>query len=305
MNSPLRNMVISLLNIFIFLLLFSCQSYTEAELAYIKSIDEWHQKRIASLKEKDSWFSLAGLFWLEEGENSFGSDESNDIVFPEDKSADFMGWFYLEDQVVKIKVKSGIKIVNDNNPVEEMSLKNDMEGKPTTLHYGSLSWYVIKREDKFGIRLKDSENPDILNFEGIDRFPVKPEWRIKAEFIPYDPVKMIEIPTVLGTITKEKSPGVLNFTIEGQKYSLDPLGNPGSDSYFVIFADLTNGKETYGAGRFLSVKRAHADSSFYIDFNKAYNPPCAFTKYATCPLPPKQNQLPLEITAGEKKYGDH
>lgn len=292
----------SVLFLLLVVILFSCTSITKEEKQYIQQIDEWHKKRIESLKVKDSWISLAGLFWLNPGENSFGTDKSNDIIFPKGKAADFMGWFDLNDGFVTVRLNPGINISSDDQPVTEMVLQNDNTGKPSILRYESLSWFVIKRQDKYGIRLKDSEHPEFERFTGIDRFAVIPEWKIKAKFIPYDPVKKIEIPTVLGTILEEPSPGYLQFAIDGKTFQLDPTGNINSKKLFLIFADRTNGDETYGAGRFLSVDFPHPDSTIYIDFNKAYNPPCAFTKYATCSLPPKQNQLPIEITAGEKNY---
>ena len=283
-------------------ILFSCTSITKEEKQYIQQIDEWHKKRIESLKMKDSWLSLAGLFWLKSGENNFGSDKLNDIVFPKGKAADFMGWFDLNKDVVTVRLNPGINISSDDQPVTEMVLQNDNTGKPSILRYESLSWFVIKRQDKYGIRLKDSEHPEFERFSGIDRFDVKTGWKVEAKFIPYDQVKKIEIPTIMGTILEEPSPGFLQFEINGETYQLDSMGDIKSKHLFLIFADLTNGDETYGAGRFLSVEFPHPDSTIYIDFNKAYNPPCAFTKYATCPLPPKQNQLPIEITAGEKNY---
>jgi len=293
---------ISILLLLFFVLSISCTTISEEEKQYIQQIDDWYKQRVERLKEKDSWLSLAGLFWLEEGENSFGSDKSNSIIFPEGKAADFMGWFDLENGEVKIRLKPGIKITNKNQPITEMILQNDNSGKPSILKYKSLSWFVVKRQDKYGIRLKDDEHPEFDRFTGIDRYEIDTEWRVKANFVPYNPAKIIEIPTVMGTILEDPSPGFLQFEIDGNLYQLDPTGKMESKRLFLIFADLTNGDETYGAGRFLSIDFPHPDSTVYIDFNKAYNPPCAFTKYATCPLPPRQNQLPLEVTAGEKNY---
>jgi len=295
-------MLKSTLTFLIAAMFFSCSSLSEKDKQYIQQINEWHTKRVERLKEKDSWLSLAGLYWLNEGENSFGSDKSNDIVFPKGKAADFMGWFDLNNGEVKIRLKPGVNITSNDQPITEMILQNDNTKAPTILKYKSLSWFVIKRQDKYGIRLKDSEHPEFERFAGVDRFDVCPDWKIPANFIPYDPAKTIEIPTVLGTIVKDQSPGYLQFEINGEIHQLDPMGKITSKNLFLIFADKTNGEETYGAGRFLSVKFPHPDSTIYIDFNKAYNPPCAFTKYATCPLPPKDNQLKIEVTAGEKNY---
>lgn len=287
----------------IFFVLISCSKLSEEEQVYIQQINDWHKKRIESLTEKDSWLSLAGLFWLKEGENSFGADKTNDIVFPEGKATDFMGWFNLNDGEVKLRVKPGVNITGNDKVISDIIMQNDQTTNPTILKYESLTWFVIKRGEKYGIRLKDNKNPELEAFKGIDRYDVNPGWRIPATFKIYDPVKIIEIPTVLGTVVQDTAPGYLQFEINGKSYQLDPLGSLKSKSLFLIFADQTNGDETYGAGRFLSVDFSHPDSTIYIDFNKAYNPPCAFTKYATCPLPPKQNQLPIEVTAGEKKYG--
>jgi uncharacterized protein (DUF1684 family) len=292
----------SILLFLLFMTLVSCSSLTEEEKIYIQQINDWHHKRIESLKAKESWLSLAGLFWLKPGENSFGSDKSNDIVFPEGKAADFMGWFELNEDEVKIRITPGIIITCEDKPVSEMILQNDNTDKQSVLRYKSLSWFVIKRQDKYAIRLKDSEHPEFERFKGIDRFGVNPDWKIEAKFFPYDPLKKIEIPTIMGTILEQSSPGFLQFEINEKIFRLDSTGDIKSKRLFLIFADQTNGDKTYGAGRFLSVDFPHPDSTIYIDFNKAYNPPCAFTKYATCPLPPKQNQLPIEIKAGEKNY---
>ena len=153
-----------------------------------------------------------------------------------------------------------------------------------------------------GIRLRDSENPRIAGFTGIERFPVSEKWRIEAQFKPYDSVKIISVPTVLGTIDQSPCTGALVFEIDGREYSLDPITDEGSPGFFIIFGDATNGKETYGAGRFLGAEAAGPGGKVILDFNKAYNPPCAFSPFATCPLPPKQNVLPVAVTAGEKAY---
>jgi uncharacterized protein len=295
-------MLKSIIMFTILVIFVSCTSLSEEEKQYIQQIDDWHNKRVERLKAKDSWLSLAGLFWLNEGENSFGSNKTNDLVFPEGKATDFMGWFDLKNGEVKVRLKPGIDITLNDQPLKDMIMQNDNTGKPSILRYESLSWFVIKRENKYGIRLKDSEHPEFDRFAGIERFDVDMDWRVEAKFIAYNPVKIIEVPTVLGTILKDPSPGYLQFDIDGKSFQLDPTGKIESKRLFLIFADQTNGDETYGAGRFLVIDFPHPDSTIYIDFNKAYNPPCTFTIYATCPLPPRQNQLPIKITAGEKNY---
>jgi uncharacterized protein (DUF1684 family) len=278
----------------------------KADEDYLKSIDEWHQKRIEGLKAPDSWLSLAGLFWLKDGENRFGTDPSNDVVFPEDNAPAEMGVFILDNGRVTVKVNEGVEIRHDKEPVTTLEMKSDMTGDPTFLNYGTLSWFVIQRGDQIGIRLRDSANPKIAGFQGIERFPVSEKWRIEARFEPYDSVKTIAVPTVLGTISESPCSGALVFDIDGREYSLDPIAEEGGNGYFIIFGDDTNGTETYGAGRFLSASAAGPDGKVILDFNKAYNPPCAFSPYATCPLPPEQNILPLAVKAGEKAYaGGH
>ncbi len=269
---------------------------------YKKEIDTWHSRRINNLKKENSWLNLAGLFWLKEGENKFGSSKTNDIIFPEKKAPDFIGSIFLNDSITTIKIISGIYVYADGNLVSEIELKNDMTGKPTLLELGSLKWYIIKRGDKYGIRLRDIDADLVKNFEGIERFPVNENWKIEADFEPYNPPKEISIPTILGTVEEDFSPGVLKFKIDDKDYTIDPVSS--GKKLFIIFADETSGEETYGAGRFLYANGPDSTGKVIIDFNKAYNPPCAFTKYATCSLPPKQNHLRVRITAGEKNYGE-
>jgi uncharacterized protein (DUF1684 family) len=165
---------------------------------------------------------------------------------------------------------------------------------------GSLSWYLIKRENKYGIRLKDSEAPLLKEFIDVEMFDIDSAYRIPAQFIEYKIPKEIVIPTAIGTFVKSKAFGKLKFTIKGKEFTLEPSIE--DNEYFVVFGDLSNGEETYGAGRFLSIEKPDSSEKLYIDFNKAYNPPCAFTKYATCPLPRKENFLKIKILAGEKNY---
>lgn len=287
--------------IFIF---FSCEENLKEKgnPDYIAEIKAWHKRRIENLKKENGWLNLVGLYWLKEGENKFGSDKSNDIIFPKNAPA-FIGKFFLKDSTVKLEVNDGIDVTSNGKKIKSIELKNDMQGKPTILEYNSLRWFVIKRGNKFGIRLRDLESELVKNFKGIETFPVNEDWKIEAKFEPYNPPKKILVPNVLGMIEEENSPGALVFNKDGKEFRIDVLDE--GNSYFLIFADETSGKETYGAGRFLYVNKPDSSGKIFIDFNKAYNPPCAFTKYATCPLPPKQNYLKLRITAGEKKYGNH
>ncbi len=271
-----------------------------AKIKYIRQIEQWHKKRIANLKKENGWLNLVGLFWLKEGTNKFGSDKSNDIIFPEG-TPKFIGYFILNNGNVKVKINNGLNVKNDDKIIHETELKNDLSGNPTILSYKSFRWFIIKRSDRYGVRLRNLEAPLVKNFKGIDYYPINPEWKVQAIFEKYQDPKILYIPTIIGTVEKDTSYGILKFRLNGKEYHLNPIEE--DNRFFVIFADKTSGVETYGGGRFLYVPKPASSGKTVIDFNKAYNPPCAFTKFATCPLPPKDNYLKLEITAGEKNYG--
>lgn len=278
------------------------QKPAETDQDYVEQINQWHRGRVERLVSPTGWMSLAGLFWLNEGENTFGADSSNDIVFPAGKAPDFIGSFVLENGIVRAKILPGVNVLHEGNPVNEIEMKSDAEGKPTILSHGTLSWFIIKRTDGLAVRLRDTKNPVIESFHGIERYPVDPGWRIEATFEPYNPARSISVPNVFGTIDEEPCPGALVFELEGKTYRLDVIGEMDDEEFFVIFGDETNKDETYPAGRYVYVKNPGSGGKTYIDFNKAYNPPCAFTEFATCPFPPEQNILPLRIETGEKAY---
>lgn len=281
--------------------LVACQTTDKEKVNYIEQIQSWHQARIERLRAKDSWLTLIGLFWLKEGENTFGSDSANTIIFPA-KAPKLLGAFSLREGKVNVRINPQVEVINEGQPVTELLLISDAEGKPTVLTSGSLSWLIIKRGEQYGVRLKDSESPALIQFKDIDMFPIDPAWRIKAKFEPYNPPKKIPVPNVLGQVNEEECPGALAFELNGQTYRLDPLAEADAKQFFIIFADETNGEETYGAGRFLYVDKPDQNGEVIIDFNKSYNPPCVFSEFATCPLPPRQNRLLVKITAGEKNY---
>jgi uncharacterized protein (DUF1684 family) len=277
-----------------------CQNHVEPRIdnEYAKQIEKWRIERLNRLKSPDSWLSLAGLFWLENGENTFGSDAGNDFVFKKKGLPPRIGIFFLKDKSVLFKSVKGVSVNHQDQIIEVISMQNDAQGKPTVLKCDSLSWYVIKRGDRLGVRLKDSRHPRIQQLKQLNTFPIDKNWRIKAVLERYDKPQIIQIPTVLGTVEEQSSPGVLVFEIAGTIYHLHPTGSDGDLS--VIFGDLTNTHETYGGGRFLVIEKPDARGHTWIDFNKAYNPPCVFSPYATCPLPPEKNQLNVRIVAGEK-----
>jgi uncharacterized protein (DUF1684 family) len=278
---------------------FLLTAFTGSDTAYEEQIQQWHQKRIESLKEESGWLNLAGLFWLEEGRNTFGGDEKNDILFPKDKSDPFLGEIVLDKGKVTLKANPDAQIFQGEAPVRELDIFPNE--KPVTLKHKSLRWFVIKRGDKYAVRLRDLESQYLKEFSGIERYPVQEKWRVKARFEPTTG-KKVSITDITGRTADQDSPGTLVFAVDGKEYRLDAVGS--TKNLFIIFADQTNKKETYGAGRFL-YSAVEEDGVAWLDFNKAINPPCAFSPYATCPLPPRQNKLALAVPAGEKRYGEH
>jgi uncharacterized protein (DUF1684 family) len=265
---------------------------------YVSSIQSWKEKRVTGLKK--NWLSLAGLYELQEGENTFGAHQSNDFVFPNPKTPDYIGTFVLKNGKVVVMINNDVHVKHDDEIVTEMELLNDQSGSPTILQSGSLSWYIIKRVDKIYVRLRDSENPDIDKLTKIDNFPLDTAWRLKAQYEPHMTPKIIETVTTSGDPSRIISSGAVGFRINGQYHRLDVWALGDSGRFQTIFADGTSGLETYGAGRFIVVEKSGPGGAYIIDFNKAYNPPCAFTEFATCPIPPPQNRLPVRVTAGEK-----
>lgn len=266
---------------------------------YIADVEQWHQKRIERLKDENGWLTLVGLYWLEEGENTFGSDKGNDIVFPEN-APDKIGTVTLQDTTINLSISDNVKVMSNGNSVQEIFLQHDLTGNPTILEYGSLRWYIIKREEKYGIRLRDTKSTLRKEFKGIERFPVNDNWKFEAKFEIYDPPRTISLPTQLGNVVEEESPGAAVFNFNGNEYRLDAIDT--GKRFWFIFADETNGKETYGAGRYLYMDKPDSLGNMIVDFNYSYNPPCVFTKYATCSFAPEQNHLSIRITAGEKSW---
>ncbi len=275
--------------------------------SYRAEIEAWRAKRMASLKREDGWLTLVGLFWLQEGSNRVGTDPKADrVVLPEGSAPKELGFLDLSGGVVTLKPKPDAGLAVSGKAVAAMALRTDAYAEgPTVLERGRIRFYVIKRGERIGVRVKDSQSPVRLSFHGIDSYPIDAKWRFEARFDAYRPPKSVAVPNILGSIDDEKSPGAVVFAVGGHEYRLDAVTEEGTDELFLIFGDATNGTETYGGGRFLYAKPPGPDGRTVVDFNKAYNPPCVFTPYATCPLPPRANRLPIRIEAGEKTHGNH
>jgi uncharacterized protein (DUF1684 family) len=280
----------------------SAPSPQPPEAEYLAEIESWRAERMEGLRRPDGWLSLAGLYWLDEGGNTVGADPASDLVFPAGKAAPRVGVLQRTGRRVRFEAAAGVRVTVDGDPVASRELVSDVGGEPTTLEHGSLRFYVIERGDRVGLRLKDLDSELLRDFTGIDHYPVDPAWRLAARFVPFAEPKMIPVPNITGDVLEQPSHGRVVFSIGGTEHSLDPLGEP-DGKLFLVFGDETNGDETYGGGRFLYAGPPDADGRLVLDFNRAYNPPCVFTPYATCPLPPPGNRLPLAVLAGEKSFG--
>ena len=269
-----------------------------------KQVEQWKQGRLQRLTAPDGWLSLVGLEWLHPGANRVGSASDNDIVLKVGPA--HLGVVTLAaDGAVKIVLAKDSGASIDGKPAQEATLVDDIQagenGHPTTIAFGTANFYVIERDGRKGLRVKDAEAATRKHFLGLDYYPIDPSWRIVADWVPFDPPHKLEIGSVLGTIDKVDVPGKAVFKRDGHTFELLPYQEePGGELFFVL-ADRTSGKETYGAARFLYAALPK-DGKVILDFNRAYNPPCAFTEYATCPLAPPENRLDVAVTAGEKKY---
>lgn len=267
--------------------------------AYLTSIQDWHKARIDFLKSESGFVNLAGLYWIEEGENTFGSDSSNQIVFPS-KSASRLGSLLLKNGAVYLINSDNVKI-EEASVVDTTVVYNDTTD--LTMSYKSLHWFVIKRGEDFGIRLRDFESPLLDSFDSIDYYPTDEKWKRKATWTPYKEPKNVDFQNMVGMTITYPVYGAFNFEIDGTEYSLEPLGEPEPEGYFVMFYDKTSGHTTYGSGRYLYVPEPDESGNTLVDFNKSFNPPCAFTEFATCLFPHKENRLPIYVNAGEKFSG--
>jgi uncharacterized protein (DUF1684 family) len=266
------------------------------------AVAQWREQRLARLTSENGWLTLVGLFWLKPGENTFGSGHRNTIVLDHPQLARRAGAFTLIGKEVRFDAAAGADITLDGTPVESLPMNPDTSGSATVLASGTLRFYVIERVGQLGVRIRDIAHPLRTQFAGLEYFPVADAWAVRATFHPYEPVKRVPIANVLGMVEDMRAPGYLAFTAAGQEWRLDALlEQEGADSLFLMFADATSGRETYGAGRFMYVPLP-VNGEVPLDFNLAYNPPCAFNEFATCPLPPRQNRLQLRIDAGERTY---
>lgn len=262
--------------------------------AHRAEVTEWQTRRAERLRAEDGWLTLVGLHWLKEGPNDVTLANGTKVK--------------LAVQGGKATLAARAPMTIEGKPAEGPTplLDDNDEHGPTFVQMGSVRFNVIERGPRLALRVKDANAETRTHFRGLEYYPIDAKWRVEARFEPYSPVKKIPITDITGRTEDSDAPGALVFTLDGQEYRLDPILEQGSDELFIIFRDATSKDATYPAGRYLYAKKPGPDGKVIVDFNRAYNPPCAFTPFATCPLPPLQNRLPIRVEAGEKKYaGGH
>jgi uncharacterized protein (DUF1684 family) len=270
-------------------LAFAAITLIGADSTYQRQIAQWRAEREAKLKADDGWLTVVGLHWLHEGVNTVGSDPNADAPLPSSLPAR-VGTITLSKGKAHFKPAGGVQL-------KEMDLKTDVTEQYDRLALGRVKFFVIERETKFGVRVKDNDSEARKKFAGLRWYPVDPSWNIRAKFIPSP--HLVSFDTEVGVKEKDESPGYVTFTRGGRDYKMEAVKE--DDDLWFVFRDLTSGKTTYGASRFLYTPFPK-DGFVEMDFNKAENPPCMFTDYATCPLPTPQNRLQLAVTAGEQTY---
>lgn len=272
---------------------------------YRASVDAWHADREARLAAEDGWLTLIGRDWLKPGVNLLGSAPTAEVRLPAWAAPARAATFLLEGGKVRFRPEPGSGLTLNGAPATEAVLRTDADGRPDQLRAGRVVMYLIQRGDRVAVRLKDPEHPARKGFHGVPRYPVDPAWRVEATFEAYATPQVRAIPTVLGTTEPMQAPGLLRFRLGGRELTLEPLlDDPAHPELFIIFRDRTSQSGTYPSGRFLYADLPR-NGKVVLDFNRAINPPCAFTLFATCPLPPPQNLLDLAIPAGEKDPGMH
>ncbi len=269
---------------------------------YAAEMAQWKSERIETLKTPDGYLSLVGLCWLKQGENGFGSGKDNDCQFPAGLP-DKIGTYTINDSGITVSIQPDVTVLHNGQPVTQMAIKTDANaGGPTLLEIGTVNWYVIKRGDALLIRIRDSNSHMLQTFSDVERFPLEEAWRISGSYTPRTEPKPIPVPNILGQENNMMSPGTIQIEVAGEKRELVAFQTADPKRFFLVLADGLAGKETYGGGRFLTTEPMDESGNIVLDFNKATNPPCAFSPFATCPLPVDENRFSVEIPAGEKVF---
>jgi uncharacterized protein (DUF1684 family) len=289
-------------------------------VAYRASVEAWFARREAELRAPDSWLSLIALDWLPQGETTIGAAPDNGVVLPAGKAPDHVGRIVVSGESARFVADSGVAVtrgvdstlaapegsigaippdVAHDPMVAGADLTEDLgPGKFVVLRVGSINWIAIRRGDRVALRVRDDDSEEYQVFQGIQRYPVSTDWRITGRWVPDE--KTVRVPNVVGMVTEQASPARVEFWIGGVRRALDVVGPPDHGRYMLVFADATSGEDTYGGGRYLWIDPPDPQGRVVLDFNLAFNPPCAWTPYATCPLPTRDNRLDIAVEAGEK-----
>jgi uncharacterized protein len=287
----------------LWLVLLALPALAAPDDSYRAEVEAWRREREERLKADDGWLSVVGLHWLDEGPHAMGRDRGNEIVLP--AGPGLAGVLERRGDGTRVRLTEGLAATVNGRPAAgTVELKTDAAGDADVLAFATLRLTVIKRGERYGLRIKDSASAARRAFTGLRWFPVDEAYRVRARFLPAARPGTIPIPNVLGQVEPMPSPGEVVFTLGGREHRLQPVLERGETQLFFIFRDQTAGHETYPSGRFLYADPPQ-DGALVLDFNRAYSPPCAFTDFATCPLPPPQNRLPLRIEAGELRPPGH
>lgn len=269
-----------------------------ADTGWKKADAEWRARAEQSLRKDNGWLTLAGRYVMKPGANTFGTAKDNDIVFPEGLGPAHMGTVNVDVGKVTVKLMPGILMEQDGIPMDEKVMGTDPENRDW-VQIGRASFHVIERDGRYILRLADKESEVRKRFQGRVWYDIKDAYRVKAKFVPYDPPRTLSIVNVIDEVSEEPSPGYVEFRLGGRTQRLDAVGD--DEGLFFVLRDATAGETTYPPGRMLYVeKKPKPGETFMLDLNRAYNPPCAFSEFTTCPLPPKQNILKAKIEAGER-----
>lgn len=268
---------------------------------YPQQIEQWRSERVERLVHPSGWLALVGLHWIEPGTHTVGRAADNGVVLS--VGPDRLGTIMLKDGKLEFTAEPAVDVSISGSVLREpFELIPDSRGTPNVVSFdnGAATFHAIERGGRYGLRVRDARARTRVKFAGLQYYPIDRDWRVQARFEPHPAGRTIQIANVLGQLEPMANPGAVVFEHGGEEYRLQAI-DEGDGQLFLIFADRTNGKETYGAGRFLYAAPA-VDGRTELDFNKAYNPPCAFSEFSTCPLPPPENRLDVAVKAGEKKY---
>ncbi|HAN77870.1 MAG TPA: hypothetical protein DCQ31_08910 [Bacteroidales bacterium] len=278
--------------------------------SYFEGIEKWRVNRNINMQKPDGWLSISGLFWLEQGANQLGSGKNCNLKLNEKYNLPNLGTVVLTGEKAefipnkKLGITLETKTIIAKKITKKVVVNDDRSDDMSVFRLGDLSWFVIERSGRYAIRFRDNKSPKFANYKPIPNYEISTYWYREARFFKHEKPLYIPTTTTGGGRDSVLSPGYLRFVIEDEVYSLDVMSED-EGNFFVVFGDYTNGDDTYGSGRFVYVEKPKEGNQTIIDFNKAYNPPCAFTEFATCPKPSENNFLKLAVRAGEKSLLDH